>query len=100
MEKNQELALTQIRKSVEKLGSSTEVNQTVTFSRLMHHALDSIKFLFHGFIFAGVWRSNTHEVLDCEVDGPRQSGKDVRPVAELEGCNDARRLHFRIRGSR
>ena len=35
MEENQEMALTQMRKSVEKLGSSTEVSQSVPF---LNHA--------------------------------------------------------------
>lgn len=66
--------------------------RTVYFVRL--------SFYFMGFVFAGAWRHNAHEVLDCKVDGPRQSSKDVCPVAEVESFNGAQWVHFRIRNSR
>ena len=93
MEENQEMALTQMRKSVEKLGSSTEVNQSVPLS---HNAIFKLKlsFLINGLSLAGVWEPNNHEVLDCKVNGPRQSSQDVCPVAELEGFNGAQWVHF------
>lgn len=59
-----------------------------------------LQFLMLGLSLTGVWGTNTYEVLDCKVNGPRQSSQDVCPVAKLEGCNSAQWGHFWIWNSR
>ena len=102
MEQINESALTQMRKSVQKLGSSTEVN--FLFAVLFFLVLLCLNVrprrngssLFHLFLFAEVRRPNTHEVLNCEVNGLRKSSQDVCTVAEMESCIGPRWVRSRI----
>lgn len=74
MGEGQGFALIQMRKSVEKLGSSAEVpiyaflTQCATCVRNFFFVF---LFYFMGLNFVDVWRTNPHEVLDSSIIGPR-----------------------------
>lgn len=89
MEESQETALTQMRTSVQKLGSSTEVVM-LCFKKIMLYIIQFWPFMFS----AEVWRPNTDEVLDCKINGPGEGSKDVCAVAEMEGFVCSQWVHF------